>query len=327
MAFKPSSVMLFFPFTFLVSAAAGRLLHGQIKNLVDFGDSYSDVGSPADGGTAWPVYAAWYANVSLYSFARSGATCSNKITYRPYPSVFESQLPLFFEEMSNGSLALNSSSHPFNASDTLFTLWIGTNDVGANALLTGGGSASASVVETTRCAVSWVNVLYEHGARNFLFQNMIPLELTPLYAKNSYINRYWTDVRNTTAWHVSIRELALAGNALAELMLHTLVPSMPDAHIGLFDSHALFSDMYYHPARYLNGTAPLNVIIPAKSCVYKLHESTSDTGICTWVNGTARDSYLWYDELHPSEQADRIVAREISKIIAGNFSSWATWLS
>lgn len=136
----------------------------QIKNLVDFGDSYSDVVSVGDGGTAWPVYAAGYTGISLFPFARSGATCSNNITFRPFPSIFESQLPLYFAEKENGTLRLP-------AEETLYTLWIGTNDLGANALITGSDNG-ISVVDTTACAVNWVKVLYESGARNFLFQNV-----------------------------------------------------------------------------------------------------------------------------------------------------------
>lgn len=33
------------------------------------------------------------------------------------------------------------------------------------------------------------------------------------------------------------------------------------------------------------------------------------------------------DELHPSEQADRIVAREIASVIRGKANKWTTWFS
>lgn len=121
--------------------------------------------STGDNGTAWPVFAADDGHFNLFPFARSGATCSNNITPRPFPSVFESQLPLFFTEMKNGSLRLNPE-------ETLFTLWIGTNDVGVGSLLTGGGVVGATVANTTMCAIDWVKTLYQSGFRNFLFQNV-----------------------------------------------------------------------------------------------------------------------------------------------------------
>ena len=72
------------------------------------------------------------------------------------------------------------------------------------------------------------------------------------------------------------------------------------------------TDIYNNPSQYLNGSAPLNV-----------------TGFASDVNGantTDKDSFLWYDELHPGEQADRIIAREFLGVVAGD-SKWATYWS
>lgn len=33
---------------------------------------------------------------------------------------------------------------------------------------------------------------------------------------------------------------------------------------------------------------------------------------------------MWYDELHPSEQTDRVIAREFLEVIKGK-SKWATY--
>ncbi|OBZ65266.1 hypothetical protein A0H81_14749 [Grifola frondosa] len=257
------------------------------KNLVTFGDSYTDVVLTGDGGVAWPVYAARDGNFSLFPFARSGATCSNNLTDRPYPSVFESQLPLYFTEKQNGSLKLS-------AEDTIYTLWIGTNDVGANALLTGSQMPGVTIVDT---------ISYD------------PVQHTILYGADSYPNLYWTAQRNTTEWSVFMTELVNSGNALSKLMLQALAPSLHGAHLGLFDSYGLISDIISHPQNYLNGTAPLNVTGAAHACVFKEGESTSDPGVCTIVTGAAADSFLWYDELHPSEQTDRVIAKEIADAI------------
>lgn len=166
-------LFILFVFAFAPSTQALGIASRQLKSLVTFGDSYSDVGSPADGGTAWPVYAARYAEVALFPFARSGATCSNNITFRPFPSVFESQLPLYSADKANGTLSR------LEPRETLYTLWIGTNDVGANGLLTGHGAIDASLVDTTACAVNWIKVMYQSGARNFLFQNVSDIDYIP----------------------------------------------------------------------------------------------------------------------------------------------------
>jgi len=150
---------------FLASLCAG-IPPQQIKNLVTFGDSYTDVNPSSDGGTAWPIYASFaYANLSLYPYAQSGAVCSNNLTSRSEPSLFESQLPVYFAEDNNRSL-------PLTPQETLYSLWIGTNDLGANGLLTGNVGETASLVAVADCMVNWVRVLYKSGARNFLFQNV-----------------------------------------------------------------------------------------------------------------------------------------------------------
>ncbi|KAF5334166.1 hypothetical protein D9758_014835 [Tetrapyrgos nigripes] len=174
--------------------------------------------------------------------------------------------------------------------------------------------------------VNWVKMLYDKGgARNFIVQNMIPLQHVILYSANSYYTWFWLKERNSTAWSVQMTEMVEAGNALTKLMLKDLASTLPGAHIAYFDSHSLFQDIYDHPGLYLNGTVPYNVTGCIRPCVFKQNDPKS--GFCSIVNGPARDSYLWYDELHPSEQANRIVAREIAQVFQGKQSQWTTWLS
>ncbi|KAH7061744.1 carbohydrate esterase family 16 protein [Auriculariales sp. MPI-PUGE-AT-0066] len=303
----------------LRQAAAIGAPHVAFKNLVTFGDSYTDVASPGDGGVAWPVYAAGYNSMALYPFAQSGAVCSVNLTPRPFPSVTEQQVPAFLAQLDNGTISINQH-------ETIYTLWVGTNDVGKAALVSGNGMPGVSIVDTTTCAVNWVRTMYKAGARNFLFQNMIALEKTPMYSENAYYTRYWALERNATAWSVFIAELTKAGNAISRLMLQDLATDLPGAHVGLFDTHGLFTDIYSNPGTYLNGTDPLNVTGAVKSCVYQVN-GTADTAQCTTVEvASARDSYLWYDELHPSEQADRVIAREIVAALHGNLT-WTKWFS
>ncbi|TFY73760.1 hypothetical protein EWM64_g10252 [Hericium alpestre] len=306
------------------TAAADGPKKGQIKNLVTFGDSYTDVGGPAgssNNGTQWPVYVADYAHVSLFPFARSGAACSDQLTPKAGPYLMQNELPEYFSATGNGSIKVKPD-------ETIYTLWIGTNDLGVNAILNNEVKNNATIVDVTKCAVGWVNTLYKSGARNFLYQNIIPLQRTPLYQVDSYLSRYWSAPRNSTAWNLMIDQLAVGGNAIAELMLQALPASLPDAHIGLFDSHSLFNDILDHPSKYLNGSAPLNVTGSAHGCRFDVYESTSGVdGNCTDAEGTAVDSFAWYDEIHPSEQSDRVVAREIANVISGKGSKWATWYS
>lgn len=75
--------------------------------------------------------------------------------------------------------------------------------------------------------------------------------------------------------------------------------------------------MYTNPSVYLNVTAPLNVTTWINQC-------DIDGNVC--AARSSRDSYLWYDELHPSEQANKNVAKEFVKVINGE-SQFATYWS
>jgi hypothetical protein len=163
---------------------------GQIKNLVTFGDSYTDSSyyPAADGGYQWPTWVAEYGPFNLYGeslsslalalgcvahspgsplvgFARSGATCSNLLTYRPFPPIMEWQIPAYLNETYDGTLTLS-------AQETMYTIWIGTNDLGVNALLTGSDAPGVSIVPVRECVINVLKRLYESGARNFIIQNV-----------------------------------------------------------------------------------------------------------------------------------------------------------
>jgi hypothetical protein len=140
-----------------------------------------------------------------------------------------------------------------------------------------------------------------------------------------------------------MKELVASGNALTKLMVTALAPSLPGATVGVyiancalrtlltsnslgyFDSYSFFDSMYKHPQLYFNGTAPLNVTSAVRHCVFAEGEDTGDTGNCTVAEGTDKDSFLWHDELHPSEQTDRVVARAVSDLILGKSQKWTTF--
>lgn len=177
----------------------------NIKNLVAFGDSYTGTFTilypiPVSrliirtyepdstnwiptGGTTWPEYVASYANITLYPFAISGATCSNKLTPRWFRDVTRDELGMYFNMTANGT--------NLSPTETVYSLWIGsylqytrvprqpnqrlsagTNDVGSDQLVTGQSTPGVSIVDVSACAVDVIKTLYKSGARNFLFQNV-----------------------------------------------------------------------------------------------------------------------------------------------------------
>lgn len=77
-------------------------------------------------------------------------------------------------------------------------------------------------------------------------------------------------------------------------------------------------DIYNHPSMYLNGSAPLNVT----GVVHQCDEVTGTN--CT--TSPSPDSFMWYDDLHFSEQVARIIARNFLGVLNGT-SKWGTYFS
>lgn len=306
----------------------------SFKNLVTFGDSFTDNVVIDFNRTAWPDFISQYSkqSISVYDFAHAGATCSNKLTPRIYKPVLEAQIPEYTANVSTKLtgkppskttyiLSKNGTYVPLASKDTLYSIWIGTNDVGAGLLLTD-PLEDVSIVNTTACVFDWVQELYDQGARNFLIQQMIPLWLLPMYSPTGYNTRYWNEPHNQTEWSIFIAELVRSGNELQSLRAEYIAPSrFPGARIGIFDSYHLFEDMYNNPAKYLVGPN-YNVTGAAHACQYPPGNSTL---VCVTQPEEVLDSYLWWDELHPSVQANRVVARQILSILQGKGSPLVQW--
>ncbi|PIL33346.1 hypothetical protein GSI_04797 [Ganoderma sinense ZZ0214-1] len=247
---------------------------GQIKNLVTFGDSYTDIVSLArynknrSSCSHSPIHLAGrprrrrdslarprrrrqLPQLFPFKFAKVGATCSNALTYRPFPSLFESQLPAYVAARGarDGAHAVDraerrTSNDPEARGVTLDTGHDGVRGgLGADAVWEWGAefrlpereAVSVSRAEKRgRCMLTRPDATVARDARRG--RQMIPLETVPLslYAPDPYPNLYWNwnARRNTTEWSVFMRELTTSGNAIARLQLQLLAPSLKGAHIG-----------------------------------------------------------------------------------------------
>lgn len=204
-------------------------------------------------------------------------------------------------------------------------MWIGTNDLGNYAFLTDSQIPGATLVDYVNCIYSNFDKLYRNGARFFVLMNNAPLQLAPQYATPSHgglaATQYWTDKpANITEISYRMWESVVTVNDVFSYKTPfevLIARRYPGAHFAIYDTNSLLTDIYNHPQNYLNGTAPANV--------------TGYVNHCT-INGTdcvrqpSPDSYLWFDPLHPSEQAQRIVAREFVSVVRGQ-SDFATYWS
>ncbi|KAK7700745.1 hypothetical protein SLS57_011997 [Botryosphaeria dothidea] len=312
----------------------------KFTSLVAFGDSYTDesrlayfiatggqappVGwigpesnSTSTGGRIWPRYVADYTGVNLYDYAVSGAVCSNKQVDRylqqingSFPDVEGYEIPAFLADKAysaNGTSVLTIPD-----AETVYSMWIGTNDLGGNAFLTESQAPGLTIVDYINCVYNQFDTLYENGARYFVLMNLAPLQLAPVYAtaERGGVGQY----QNVTETSYRMKEQVNLANDVYKYQTPyelLIAKRYPDAHFAIFDMYSLLTDIYINPADYLNGTAPLNV------------EGYINTGNST-LSLTDRDSYMWYDALHPSEQTDRVIAANFVEVVKGT-SKWATY--
>ena len=89
----------------------------------------------------------------------------------------------------------------------------------------------------------------------------------------------------------------------------------PDANIAIYDVHSLITDIYNNPDEYL--ATPANV-----TGQYYLCDVTQT--VCTSQSSVGLDHFLWYDELHPSQKTDEIIAGEFVNVVKGT-SKFATY--
>ncbi|KAK9779668.1 hypothetical protein SCAR479_03275 [Seiridium cardinale] len=332
----------------LSNIIAGLLLESAValnfSTLVVFGDSYTDngvhtyspdvngtVGTPipkksvtSTGGRVWAEYVGQYSGAHIYDYAVSGAVCDKTMAPRRN-GVSQNQVAAFLEDNLYVSNTTGEGALVNPPDETVYAIWIGTNDIGNGGFLTEVQQPNTlPLTSYIDCAFDQFDRLYEVGARKFVLMNVAALDLAPQYAlpQNGGLNssQYWTDklLYDTNITHSSekMREYSTLANAVYEYRLPyevEIVKRYPGSWFALFDVHSLFENIRSSPSSYLNGTAPLNVTGWVAACKNS-----------TCPDLAARDSYMWYDELHPSEQTDRVVAREFVNAVLGQ-SNWTTY--
>lgn len=177
------------------------------------------------------------------------------------------------------------------------------------------------------CVYHQISRLYANGGRYFVLLNLAPLDLLPQYAlpQNGGLpyTQFFPDKlgKNGTEIHGRMQQTVAALNQVYKYRTPfeaEIQSSCEGAHFASFDVNALMTDIYYHPQNYLNGTAPLNVQGVAHLC-------DAQGQNCTTTSKSDRDSFEWFDPLHPSEQTSRVVAREFVNVMGGKSKYAEYW--
>lgn len=195
--------------------------------------------------------------MTLYDYAVSGAVCSNDLTPRifssvgkNFPSVLQDEIPLFKADIKSER---NGTNMPYfqpalTATNAVYAIWIGTNDLGVNAILTDSQVAGVTITDYTNCVFSALDELYKSGGRYFVVNNMAPLQLSALYSNLSSVagpSPYWPNKpSNLTAIAEQMKEYVTTINNVYRYQIPyevQLANRYPDANFALFDVYSLVS--------------------------------------------------------------------------------------
>jgi hypothetical protein len=290
----------------------------KLENLVTFGDSYTDEGrlgyfinndgkappagtllpesnSTASGGYAWGRIIAQKTGARYFDYAVSGGTCSNKIVERdfppiraPFPSVLEYGIPAYKADTAFEALYGNRK-----ADNTVYALWIGTNDLGAGAFLTDSNAPGTSLTSFVDCVWEVFDNLYATGGRRFVLLNEAPLEHSPMYnvpaLGGTMDSQFWGNksAYNMTETKYKIMEYTTSVNTMFEYgaaYQTVLKKRWPEAAFAVFDVHSLMMDIINKPGEYLS--APANVTGYYRVCDPKGNAGCVDSK-------QPMDSFMW----------------------------------
>ncbi|KAI4716052.1 hypothetical protein E4T48_07732 [Aureobasidium sp. EXF-10727] len=288
-----------------------------IKHIFAFGDSYTTTGfntsltQPGPGnplgnptypgytssnGPNWIDYLTTTYNKSFIetvNLAFGGATVDSTLVAPYLPTVLSVKqqvqdefLPLY---------ASHFSPVPWTSDDTLFTIFIGINDIGNSY-----AAQNASLHPTIFAELSGlVESLYTSGARNFLFLNVPPVDKSPL-----------TQSAGPSAQSLEAAAIADWNTRLISLSA-SLTRNHTDATSFVFDTNKLFSRVIEHPCAYPQTCAYQNTTAFCTAYQNGTPSPTSFDPAC----GVSVDRYLWLNSLHPTFRLHDAIAARIVKLI------------
>ncbi|TWU78149.1 hypothetical protein ED733_007526 [Metarhizium rileyi] len=286
---------------------------GLMENLVTFGDSYTDEGrlnyflqhhkappvgellppdnNTSSGGYAWGRFVAKATGANYYNYAVAGAQCTNNVDSRnlgaingPFPSVLEYEIPVFEQDIHSSKLYPNRRSD-----NTVYALWIGTNDLGIDGFLGDSQKAGTTISSYMDCIWTVFDRIHKTGGRHFVLLNQVPLERAPMYATpgiGGWGNSQY--VRNKTAYNITqyankLLEYTTSVNTMYDYGAPFYLQAKQrwqGATFSIFDMHSLFMDVIKSPGQYLD--APANVVAPFKSCLTGCVDSKNPKSSFMW---------------------------------------------
>ncbi|OCH93835.1 hypothetical protein OBBRIDRAFT_724015 [Obba rivulosa] len=294
-----------------VTLTVGKLTWGTTEFLFTFGDSYTTdgfnisagVNSPVPGDTSsngpnWVqflggTYNIIDTNAYVFNLASGGATIDAALVAPFEPTVLSivDQVTQFHD-----ILAPKPTGAQWNSNNSLFAIWIGINDVGNSFSWTNVTSQSEFHHVLMERLFSQVEILYQDGARSFLFLTVPPTNRAPLLIEQgsgavSKITAALADYNNQ-----------LAANVKAFQETHKDLDQ-----VTVFDTRPIFNTLLD------NGDTFGFVNITGFCDAYQngTPEMTTQIAPCAPVS-----SYFWLNTLHPLFTIHNILAHAISTTLS-----------
>jgi phospholipase/lecithinase/hemolysin len=268
----------------------------QFSSILSFGDSLSDAGNVSSntfGLIPGPAYFnGRFSNgpIWLDVVAQSQGLAAPRPALAPFPQPGASNFAIGGSRVNTNAVFFGQpvpsftstvagyvATGPAVGSDTLVTIWIGSNDY-----LSGGLPAPTGLVNSVRDSV--LGLAQFKGARQFLILGLAPIGLTP-------------DVRAQGAVVSQTVNLAVqAYNAELQQMTQALPTLFPGVKATYFDTYGLFESILANPA----AAGLTNVTSPAL---------TPPTVVPN------PDEYLWWDGVHPTRVAHAALGNAVAQAI------------
>jgi len=271
---------------------------GNISNIIVFGDSLSDNGnvfaasnntypSPPyyngrwSNGPTWVEYVANAANASLYNYAFGGSEACNTFKHNGTvrPNLAD-QIDLFRN---------NANSSSLNTANDLYVVWIGANDY-FNAATSPGQLFSGFPPKVVECVSNGINtILNDFQPKRLLVLDIPPLGATPV-ARNYSEAAQWFG-NQITEWH----------NSELKKAVQKIQQNNQNTSFTLVDTPKIFNNATANAQQY-------NIADTTDSCFV-----ANETNVCSDPN-----SYLFWDEVHPTTHTHKILASLITDFDPAN---------
>jgi len=263
-----------------------RFNYNDIKNLVTFGDSHTEVntnftdmsylGHNFSGSKTWQIHLSDSHNMTLWSFATSGAVINLNITYREsFPIDFLKQYDLFYERMSLNKKYFDR----WNSKDTLFAIYLGSNDIHEVNFLNNNKTVNENINGIIQSMFMKIEDIYKVGGRNFLILNISPLDLAPINAHQKH--QYYENL--IPYFNDGIKDAA-----------QKLFNNHNDINIIVYDTNTEFRFIIneYQKFGFLSGKKP-------------------------WIfnKNKSRNDYFFYDNTHITGKGNKILAEDINNLL------------